>query len=456
MIDFLLERFDEDRHAEALVSRDRSFTYGELAARVERWGSWLEAERVARGAVVGLRGDFSADGITLFLALARRGCVIVPFTSASRARETELAATAGCELMIAVDDDHEGDAGRAELRVTGTAASHPLIEELRRRHSAGLILFSSGSTGKSKAALHDLGPIVAKYHVRRKAQRTITFLLFDHIGGLNTMLHTLSSGGTIITLAGRTPAAVLEAVERHRAELLPTSPTFLNLMLLGKAHERHDLRSLKLITYGTEPMLQSTLARLHEALPGVDLLQTYGLSELGIMRTRSRGPASLWVRVGGEGFETRVVDGVLQIKARSAMLGYLNAPSPFTDDGWFHTGDAVEVDGEFLKILGRRSEIINVGGEKVVPAEVESFLQTLPNVAEVTVYPEKNPLVGNMVCARIRLGTPEDPRAATARIRKACRAALKPHQAPVRIVFDEGAQHGERFKKDRSGTALGG
>lgn len=66
----------------------------------------------------------------------------------------------------------------------------------------------------------------------------------------------------------------------------------------------------------------------------------YGMSEVGILRSRSRASDSLWVQVGGDGYETRVVNGMLQIRGRSTMLGYLNAPSPFTEDGWLMTGDA--------------------------------------------------------------------------------------------------------------------
>ena len=111
------------------------------------------------------------------------------------------------------------------------------------------------------------------------------------------------------------------------------------------------------MTYGTEVMPESTLKQFHELFPKVLLLQTYGLSEVGILRSKSKSSDSLWVKVGGEGFETRVVDGMLEIKAKSAMLGYLNAESPFTEDGWFKTGDAVEVDGEYIRILGRKSEM---------------------------------------------------------------------------------------------------
>ena len=144
------------------------------------------------------------------------------------------------------------------------------------------------------------------------------------------------------------------AIERFQVQILPTSPTFLNLLLLSGAYERHDLSSLELVTYGTEVMPEPTLARLHEILPRVRLLQTYGLSEVGILRSKSKSSDSLWVKVGGEGFQTRIVDGMLEIKAQSAMLGYLNAPSPFSEDGWFKTGDAVEVEGEYIRILGRQ------------------------------------------------------------------------------------------------------
>jgi len=89
---------------------------------------------------------------------------------------------------------------------------------------------------------------------------------------------------------------------------------------------------------------------------------------------------------------------MLQIKARSAMLGYLNAPSPFTEDGWFITGDSVEVDGDYIRVLGRKSEMINVGGEKCIPSRLESVIQEMDNVLEVTVYGEKNRVLGNIVC----------------------------------------------------------
>ena len=181
------------------------------------------------------------------------------------------------------------------------------------------------------------------------------------------MFHILSNGGVLISVRNRTPQNVCKLISKHKIELLPVSPTFLNLLIVNRAYENYNLSSLKIISYGTEPMPKTTLQKLNQIFPKVKLLQTYGLIELGVLNSKSESKDSLWVKVGGEGYNTRVVDGILQIKAESAMLGYLNAESPFTDDGWFVTGDQVLQKDDYIKILGRKSEIINVGGEKVYP-----------------------------------------------------------------------------------------
>jgi acyl-CoA synthetase (AMP-forming)/AMP-acid ligase II len=143
------------------------------------------------------------------------------------------------------------------------------------------------------------------------------------------------------------------------------------------------------------------------------------------------------------------VDGILHIRSDTPMLGYLNAPSPFTEDGWLATGDAVEVDGERLRILGRRSELISVGGEKVYPAEVEGVILACPNVADAVVYGEKNPITGAIVCARVRLREPEEKTQFLARVREFCGQHLQRYKIPVRITLTEEPLHGGRFKKLR-------
>jgi len=443
-IDAMVDRFCAARREEAIVWRGQSVTYADLVERTACWHGRLDLAGIGRNLVVSLEADHSPNGIALFLALVERGCIVVPLTSSVEKRKPQFREIAEVEAIVAVDADDQ-----VRMRATGVTAVHPIMQQLKGIGHPGLVLFSSGSTGAPKAAVHDMVPLLEKFRVPRKAARTMVFLLFDHIGGVNTMLHVLSNGGTLVTVQDRSAEAVCALIERHRVQILPTSPTFLNLLLLSEATSRHDLSSLELITYGTEVMPESTLARLREALPGVTLQQTYGLSEVGILRSKSRSSDSLWVKIGGEGFETRVVDGLLEIKARSAMLGYLNAPSPFTEDGWFRTGDAVEVDGEYFLIKGRRSELINVGGEKVYPAEVESVLQELEGVEDVTVSGEPNPLTGMLVRARVKLAAPEPLPEFRRRMQAHCRGRLPAYKIPQKVELVEAAMHGERFKRMR-------
>lgn len=442
-IDFLLDVFSRAGERDALVWRDQTYHYAWLRDKVEDWRKQL-AGQVTPGSVAALEADFSPNAVALFLALIDAGCILVPLTSSVAAKRDEFLEIGEVEVGFTIDGDD-----RIETHRYGRQAQHPVYQQLRAAGRPGLVVFSSGSTGKSKAAVHDLVPLLAKFHQPRHSLRTISFLLYDHIGGINTMLYTLSNAGCLVTVRERSPDAVLAAVERHRVELLPTSPTFLNLMLISEAYRRHSLDSLKTISYGTEPMPESTLQRLHALFPHIQLLQTYGLSEVGILRSKSRSSDSLWVKIGGEGFTTRISNGVLHIKAKSAMLGYLNAESPFTSDGWYNTGDRVEVDGEYVRFLGRDSEIINVGGEKVFPAEVESVIQELENVADAVVYGEKNPLTGQIVCARVSLRQNEERGPFVARLKAHCRERMQNYKVPVKVLLVDENAHAARFKKIR-------
>ncbi len=444
-IDSLLTNFELYREREAMIWQGRSYSYAWLREAVGKWSGRLVTEMIAPGAVIALEADFSPQAVAILLALIERGCVIVPLTNSVRAKRSEFLEIAEVEMVISLEGEEE-----AIFAPGGAKMQNQLLLNIREKGHPGLVLFSSGSTGKSKAALHDFLPLLEKFKVPRHAKRTISFLLFDHIGGVNTLLYALANGGCVITLSERSPDCVCSAIEKYRAELLPTSPTFLNLILLSEAYQRYDLSSLELVTYGTEVMPESTLLRFHDLFPQVRLQQTYGLSEVGILRSKSRDSSSLWVKVGGEGFETRIKDGLLEIKAQSAMLGYLNAPSPFTADGWFVTGDAVEVDGEYLRILGRKSELINVGGEKVYPAEVESTLLTMDAVEDVSVVGEPNPITGQIVKAYVKLSVEEKASDFRKRMLRHCKDLLPLYKIPQKVVLVDEKMHGERYKKMRA------
>ena len=444
IIDFLTDKFSANRAQDAIIWHDKPYSYGWMEDAVKEWLRRLETEAVPKNSIVSLEADFSPNAVALMLALIERGCIIVPLTQSMAAKKAECRQVAEVETVIQLDTED-----RASIANLTNQPAHELLRGLKRAQHPGLVLFSSGSTGKSKAALHDFIPLLEKFKVPRHARRTITFLMFDHIGGVNTLLYTLSNGGCAVMVEDRSPNGICRAIERHKVQLLPTSPTFIHLLMISEAYKQYDLSSLQLVTYGTEAMPEGTLKRFHALFPNIQLLQTYGLSEIGILRSQSKSSDSLWLKIGGEGFETRIINGILEIKAKSAMLGYLNAPSPFTEDGWFNTGDAVEVDGEYVRILGRTSEMINVGGEKVYPAEVESVIQQMDGVEDITISGEPNPVTGHIVKARVKLKTNESLGDFRKRMRSFCKDKLPAFKIPQKVVLVNQESYGERFKKMR-------
>jgi long-chain acyl-CoA synthetase len=439
MIRWLYERMRCFSDHPAIVCNAAHTSYQALVERVETWWRVFEANGLPQGAVVAIAGDYSADSCALFLALSSSGRVVAPLPGdEDRGRYL---APAAVEAVVEFDAS-----GGWTWSALAPPQPSPLLQRLRGRGSGGVVVFSSGTTGESKAGLFDFATLIKRYQEPRRGSRTLAFLRLDHLGGIHTMLHTLAHGGTLIVAKDRNPEAVCRAIERDRVELLPTTPTFLRLLVISNLHDRYDLSSLRLITYGTEPMPAATLRGLRSVFPDVRFKQTYGLSELGVLPTRSPTSDSLWLEIG---CDTRVVDGELWIRSDTAMLGYLNLPSPFDAEGWYNTGDAVAVDGRFLRILGRNGDLINVGGEKIYPAEIEDALLDLDNVRDATVWGQANPVTGQIVAARVTLAEPEDPVAFERRLYDHCRGRLAPHKVPLVVDILAGDQYGERFKKIR-------
>ncbi|MFM9976158.1 MAG: ANL family adenylate-forming protein, partial [Beijerinckiaceae bacterium] len=387
----------------------------------------LHEAGIGAGTICAFEGDYGFETVALFLALASLGAIAVPFSAGAVSERDELAAMAGVEWWV---DPENGTARKAN---TGYSEPHPLVRVLIASDHPGLIVFTSGSTGKPKAILHDMDRVASKFATQRPGRRMVMFLLMDHFGGFNTLLSVLANGGVGVCPADRSPRAICEAVARGRADLLPTTPTFLGMLIASRLWREHDLSSVRLVTYGAEPMPPATLARMREILPRAEFKQTYGLSELGVLRSSSPDQGSLWLKVGGEGFATRIVDGQLHVRSSSNMLGYLNAPTPIDAEGWMNTGDLVEERDGLIRLLGRRSEVINVGGQKVLPTEIEDVLLEAEGVAAAVVHGVPHPLLGQAVVARVALTAPEDLKELTIRLRGHCRTKLQKYKVPMRF-----------------------
>lgn len=444
-MEWLIERFQSSPERIAFIHEGREVRYGDVVETINNFLTRLQKAGVHPGSTVALLGDYSPEVFCMMMALCRNGSIMIPLTRNSVVEESEALEVSGCEWYVKFDA-----AGRdGVITHRGLKNDNALLHEFRQRGSPGMVLFSSGSTGKPKGILHDFNQVAEKFRKQRAPVVAIPFLMIDHFGGINTILAITSGLGTVVTVANRSIQNICAAIETYRVELLPATPSFLTLLMASGLQKQYDLSTLKRITYGTEVMPQSTLERVRTQFPGVDLLQTYGLSEVGVLSSQSRKDGSLWMRIGGEGFQTKVVDGILWIKSQYAMVGYLNAPTEFDADGWFNTQDQVEEDGEYFRILGRVTDLINVAGQKVYPAEVESVILEIDNVKDVAIFGEKHNILGNIIVARVMLNSPESIDSVKKRIRKACLTKLNQYKIPAKIILTDEPLHTARQKKIR-------
>lgn len=442
---WLLDRFREHAETVAFVHNGRKVSYGEVCGLIEDFSARLEAEKIAAGQKVVVVGDYSPEVFCMLLALAIGRCMVIPLSRQSVVEEDVALQVCGSDWIVTFDEQ-----GRSfDIAAKTIPVRNELLDTFIAKGKPGLILFSSGSTGAPKAILHDFDRVAEKFQKQRRPLITIPFLMIDHFGGINTILAITSSLGTLVTIDDRSIPMLCKAIETYKVELLPVTPSFLNLLLMLRGHETHDLSSIKRITYGTEVMPQGTLDRLQKAFPNAVLQQTYGLSEVGVLQSQSRPDGSLWLRIGGQGFETQVRDNILWIKSQYRMEGYLNAPSGFDEDGWFNTQDEVVVEGEWFKILGRVTDIINVGGQKVYPVEVENVIMDLDNIEDAAVFGEAHNILGQIVVAKVRLTEPEEVDVLKKRIRAACLAHLTPYKAPSKVILSIESFNSVRQKKIR-------
>lgn len=431
----------------AIIHSGREILYSELIENIFSYNSKLVKSKIKRGEIVFILGDYSLDSISLFFSLALNGNIIVPISTENEQEINERIQITQPDWIFKLSSNSEK---RIEYDVI--LPKHDILESIIESQSSGLILFSSGSTGKPKAMLHNLENLLSNYIDKKgKELNFLVFLMFDHIGGLNTLFNCLSMGVTITIPENRNPVDIAKLIEKHKINIVPASPTFLNLMLISNVFDLYDLSSIKMITYGTETMPESLLFKLKEKLNRVKLLQTFGTSETGIMKTSSMSSSSTFLKFDDPNQEFKIVNNELWLRSKTQVLGYINhSNESFTEDGWFMTGDLVEQTSDgFIKIVGRSKELINVGGEKVLPAEVESVILQIESVQDCIVKSEKNAITGQVVCAEVVLKNGFKFKEEKIKIKNFCKLKLENYKVPVRITQIEMVFYTERYKKNR-------
>ena len=440
----MVDKF-KDNDQTAIIYDGKKYSYNELYIKIKEIENFIK-DKIKSGEVVAILADYSFVSIALFFALYKNKNIIAPITSSSQNEiqgkikesfSTNIVNINGEILTISDEKNNE---------------SHKIIENLQKLGHSGLILFSSGSTGAPKAMIHDLDKLIDNYkNKKQKHINMLVFLMFDHIGGINTMLNILSMGATMIIPQNRNADDICRLIQDYKITVLPSSPTFLNLILINRSYEKYDLSSLRMITYGTETMPEGLLNRLKAVFSKVKFLQTFGTSETGIASTSSKSSNSTFMKIDDENLEYRVVDNELWLRSKTQILGYLNrSMESFTNDGWFKTGDVVEIDNDgFIKIIGRNKEIINVGGQKVLPSEVESVLLGMDEIEDCLVYGEQNAITGQSVSCDVVLKHGIDDSGFKILVRKFCKDKLDNFKIPTRVNVVQKTEFTERFKKSR-------
>ena len=189
--------------------------------------------------------------------------------------------------------------------------------------------------------------------------------------------------------------------------------------------------------------------KLKERIPSVKFLQTFGTSETGILRTESKSSTSLFFKIVDPDYQFKIEDGQLFLKSKTQVKGYLNHKSDqFTDEGWFATGDLVETDEDgYMKIIGRMNKVINVGGQKVLPKEVEDVINEIPEVLDSTVFARDNAITGQMVVAEVVISEESDEKEIKKLVLAKCRLELDKYKVPSKIILTNKLESTNRFKK---------
>lgn len=442
-----VHKLSEFENKIAIINLDKKNTYLDLLNEINFFNKKVKDLDVKSGEIIFLVGDYSVKSISLFFSLALNNNIIVPITSNNQEEIKERLDVAKPNWIFDLRQDKE-----IYLSENADELRHDILNKLITAKSSGLILFSSGSTGKPKAMVHDLDNMLMNYIGKKgKQMNFLVFLMFDHIGGLNTLFNCLSMGVTITIPENRNPYDIATLVEKWGINILPATPTFLNLMFISGIFEKFNLESIKMITYGTEAMPEGLLLKLKDKLPRVKFLQTFGTSETGIVKTTSMSSSSTFLKFDDPNQEYKIVDNELWLRSKTQVLGYINhSNESFTVDGWFMTGDLVEKSTDnYIKIVGRVKELINVGGEKVLPGEVESIIMEVDSVLDCIVRSEKNSITGQMVCADVVIKEGFLFKDVKSEIKKHCKHKLDPYKVPARINEIDSVSFTNRFKKNR-------
>jgi len=420
------------------------YTWADLEHASARLANLLASLQLPAGSRIAVQVEKSVEAMLLYLATLRAGHVFLPLNTAYQSAEIEYFIGNAEPAVVVCTPGNFGwvskiafNAGVGHVFTLGQDRSGSLLDRAahhgeqfatvpRQAHDLAAIVYTSGTTGRSKGAMLSHGNLLSNARVLkdywgwRADDVLIHALPIFHVHGLFVAIHAALLGASRMIWHDRfDPRAVLAALPR--ATVFMGVPTLYVRMLAEPALTREAARRVRLFISGSAPLLIDTFKAWQERT-GHTILERYGMSETAMLTSN---PYSADARYGGQderrgstvgfplpGVDLRVVDdadaplpageiGNIQVRGPNVFQGYWRMPEKtaeeFAAGGWFKTGDVGQQDARgYVSIVGRSKDLIISGGYNVYPAEVEGFINELPGVAESAVVGVPHPDFGEV------------------------------------------------------------
>jgi malonyl-CoA/methylmalonyl-CoA synthetase len=446
------------------VPGGRALTYEALQVQTARLACALMARGVAAGDRVAIQVDKSVDAVLLYLTCLRLGAVFVPINTANTVNEVEyflrdsqprlavvrpadgallepIAARLGVQQVETLGTEGEGTLPQWARR----ASTGSLPDRGGDAHSPAAIVYTSGTTGRSKGAVLTRGNLASNGAVLADAWRFTaadvllhTLPLF-HVHGLFAAINTvLASGSSMVLMPKFDGTQVLKCLPEVTVYM--GVPTHYTRLLQEPGLDRKTAAGMRLFVSGSAPLLAETHQEF-ERRSGHRILERYGMTETLMITSNPYEGERIAGSVGPPlpGVQVRIADdiGNIQVKGPNVFAGYYGDPvktqSEFTPDGWFKTGDLGRIENGYVYISGRAKDLVISGGYNVYPKEVESELDAIEGVLESAVFGIPHPDFGEGVTAAVvgQAGMTLSEAALIA----ALKARLAGYKIPKRIVF---------------------
>jgi malonyl-CoA/methylmalonyl-CoA synthetase len=431
------------------------YTWRDIDRATAMMANLLASLALPAGARVAVQTEKSVEALLLYLAVLRAGYVYLPLNTAYQAAEIEyfvgnaepsvvvcagrnfgwvskIAFSAGTKHVFTLNEDRSGTLlERAAFQADTHEPAKKWADDL------AAILYTSGTTGRSKGAMLTHGNLLSNARVLKDywgwtpGDVLIHVLPIFHVHGLFVASHgALINGSKMIWFAKFDPAAVVERLPE--ASVFMGVPTLYVRLLAEPGFTREACRNMRLFVAGSAPLLIETFNEFR-ARSGHAIVERYGMSET-VMLTSNPYRAADGERRGGTvglplpGVGVRVSDdrgapcaageiGGIEVKGPNVFKGYWRMPEKtkeeFTVDGWFRTGDVGKIGADgYVTIVGRSKDLIITGGYNVYPVEIEGYLNEMPGVAESAVIGVPHPDFGEGVVAVVVARPGADPQPA--------------------------------------------